>query len=262
MTPANASIDAFYRRILDCDKIIIDVKQNVSSNGDAGKRAYAQSFLREEVGKMYQGELVLTGVPEIEPWDVILLQDPTMGMSGPVEVDSVIHAFDQEHGFITIVRPRALVVVNEAVTMGIVSALSSLASNISGELNSVAGAVVATTAGVAAAGAAGSAAVFGGAVTAAVTGATLVTGGSVVLGALALAGITGAFWLASKRQGSFPVFICPLSRYNRPWVGGLEGYAIEDLNSEIRTKLQRFYNFEILPSVESYKLALQIAKTL
>lgn len=73
---ANKNIPDNYTRVLDVTDQINDPKQNVidQSVGDGGlMMAYAQSFLREEVGKMYRGELVLRGVPEIEPADVLLI---------------------------------------------------------------------------------------------------------------------------------------------------------------------------------------------
>ena len=74
--PANANIPANYLRLLDVTDQINDPKQNVvdQSSGNTGLiMAYAQSFLREEVGKMYRGEMVLRGIPEIEPADVLLI---------------------------------------------------------------------------------------------------------------------------------------------------------------------------------------------
>jgi hypothetical protein len=62
---------------------------------------------------MYRGELVLRGIPSIDPGDVILLVDPGTGMTGPIEVDSVIHSFNQENGYITIVKPRLYISINE-----------------------------------------------------------------------------------------------------------------------------------------------------
>ena len=73
--PANGSIPSNYLRLLDVTDQINDPKQNVidQSSGNTGlMMAYAQSFLKEEVGKMYRGELVLRGIPEIEPADVLL----------------------------------------------------------------------------------------------------------------------------------------------------------------------------------------------
>jgi len=106
--------------MLDVTDQINDPKQNVidqSLSGSTGLiMAYAQSFLREERGKMYRGELILRGIPEIEPMDVLLVMDPSTGMVGPIEVETVTHVMNIESGFITIVKPRAVVAVNEAAS--------------------------------------------------------------------------------------------------------------------------------------------------
>ena len=91
--PANEAIPSQYRRMLLADPFIVD-KKNIK--GDTPyTNAYMQSFLRDELAKAYRGELVLLGNPEIEPFDVLMLLDPSTGISGPVEVDSVIHSFNQ-----------------------------------------------------------------------------------------------------------------------------------------------------------------------
>ena len=110
---ANANIPANHVRMLDVTDQINDPKQNVIDQSFSGSTglimAYAQSFLREEVGKMYRGELVLRGIPEIEPMDVLLLMDPSTGMVGPIEVETVTHVMNIEEGFVTIIKPRAVV---------------------------------------------------------------------------------------------------------------------------------------------------------
>jgi hypothetical protein len=106
--------------MLDVTDQINDPKQNVIDQSFSGSTglimAYAQSFLREELGKMYRGELVLRGIPEIEPMDVLLMTDPSTGMMGPIEVETVTHVMNIESGLITIVKPRAVVNINEAAS--------------------------------------------------------------------------------------------------------------------------------------------------
>jgi hypothetical protein len=124
-----------HRRVLDCDPLIIDIQENVHACHLGG--AYAQSFLKEELGKMYRGELILLGTPEIEPNDVIMLLDDTRGISGPIEVESVLHTFDLETGFITVVTPRALILINESASAGLVAAMSSLLHHLGDEAASL-----------------------------------------------------------------------------------------------------------------------------
>jgi hypothetical protein len=85
--------------MLDVTDQINDPKRNVidqSLSGSTGLiMAYAQSFLREELGKMYRNEIVLRGIPEIEPMDVLLILDPSTGTAGPIEVETVTHVMNQ-----------------------------------------------------------------------------------------------------------------------------------------------------------------------
>jgi hypothetical protein len=117
---ANANIPPNHVRMLDVTDQINDPKQNVIDQSFSGSTgllmAYGQSFLREELGKMYRGELVLRGIPEIEPMDVLLIMDPSTGMMGPIEVETVTHVLNNEDGFITLIKPRAVVAVNEAAS--------------------------------------------------------------------------------------------------------------------------------------------------
>jgi hypothetical protein len=48
--------------------------------------------------------------------DVLLITDPSTGMMGPIEVETVTHIMNVESGLITIVKPRAVVNVNEAAS--------------------------------------------------------------------------------------------------------------------------------------------------
>jgi hypothetical protein len=258
---ANAAIPDFHTRVLDCDRLIIDPVKNVRTPGL--EKAYSQSFLRQELGKMYRGELVLAGQPEIEPYDVLLVYDPSTGMAGPVEVESVNHSFDQENGFITVVAPRALVIVNEAMTAGLLAALNGFFGNLGAELSGawqdikedpkqgvagLAGAAVGyakTRAGIWVAGAALGALGIASAPIAITAGAALV--------AMKL------LWMADDRQSANPVFVAPMNRYGRPWVGGLNGWQLTDLHTLWNRQFHEMWDFEIAPTIEGFKRLAQVA---
>jgi len=249
---ANINIPDYYTRVLDCNKLIIEPDRNLGVAGGPGtlERAYAQSFLREEVGKMYRGELVITGVPEMDPGDGIMLLDSTTGTAGPLEIESVIHSFDQEMGYITVVRPRAMVVTNEATTLGIIAAFNNL--NLFQELGAL-GRDLSSTPQAAAATAVGA--------TAAVTTAGLAVSTAVAAGVsltgVGLAVVVGMLLtyvvLADMKQESLPLIVAPLNRYGRPWVGGLNGWALTDLHTYVEKRFQQFWNFEIAPTLQGFK---------
>jgi flagellum-specific peptidoglycan hydrolase FlgJ len=279
--PANQNIPGQYLRVLNVDQLIIDPTTNASSG--ALPKLYAQSFLKEELGKMYRGELVLRGMPSIEPYDVILLVDPGTGMSGPVVVDKVIHSFSQETGHISIVTPMAFVSINETsgkdwvkqIMLGFTepnnifkSALDEFVRTDSGGQaaalaapGAAAGATAITIAG------AQAAITTGTTVAAGVTGAASVeTAGAAaaaainpvswwVLGVASLVAAGGLTYVIGQNESLNPVLISPLSRFGRPWVGGLQGFEIANWFRMVHNKWTNFEYSEIEPLLLSYKVA-------
>lgn len=249
----NQNIPDQHVRVLDVTEMIEDVDNNVLHGiGEPLINAYSQSFLREEVGRMYQGEIIIRGMPEIEPFDVILLNDMSTGMIGPVEVDTVIHSFNLENGFITIIKPRLLVVANESVSVGIIQALGLAWSNASANLHDLkqvfnpfdpnstlaakgleVGAVAGTLLAAAAA--------FAWAPPLGIT-----------LAALGLLAGYGLLTFVENRQKDNAFAIMPLSRFGRPWLGGLQGFAISDFAYSLNTTLKWFDAEEISPTIESW----------
>jgi hypothetical protein len=341
---ANGLIPDQHIRTLDVTDLINDPKQNVinpnSWCGVGGYKsglsmAYAQSFLREEVGKMYRGEIVLRGAPTIEPWDILLLLDPSTGIVGSVEVDQVIHSFNLENGYITIVKPRALVAVNEASSAQFVNALMNAmaltlptilrAGSLSGSAAAIAltklgvgtaagalslrllfpalakGAVLGSKAAAWASGAAADAATVTGAAaeTAGLTatGAAIVEGGVAAETGLAAAGgvlgtatsgtlaagaaaffaspagwvvigvlcvsvlAVGIMYWTDRTHGNTPLIIVPVMRFNRPWVGGLQGWRVTDLIGVINGQARQYWADEISPLMEMVETAGDLART-
>jgi hypothetical protein len=258
--------------ILDVDRLIIDPVNNVRQ--PKLQPQYKASFLRDEVGKMYRGELVLAGVPEINPYDILLINDPVMNMVGPIEVDSVIHSFDREMGFLTIVKPRAVVMINEAFTAGALAGLHDFFSNFTDELGDLIHSFLAlpnTDKGILAGGAVtaavgtgiGLTALGGQAVSVAGSvagvlglgaGATIslpVTATAAVIGTIAVAASLSI--MVSARQGMTPLLLAPLNRYDQPWVAGVEGWALNDLHTSFLKKWQVFKTYDLEPTLQGIR---------
>jgi len=123
---ASGTIPNQHLRVLDVTRLLNEPQKNVIDQGL--KIQYAQSFLREELGKMYRGELILRGNPKIRPMDILVMTDASTGMTGPLEVEQVIHSFNLENGFITIVKPRCCTTVNEAASPVFWSAITRASS--------------------------------------------------------------------------------------------------------------------------------------
>ena len=84
---------------------------------------YGQAAMMYGLKEMYKGEISLLGNPRIRPWDVCILADSYNDMSGPIEVESVVHMFSHETGFLTEIKPNALVIGNEIATFPMIEAL-------------------------------------------------------------------------------------------------------------------------------------------
>ena len=73
--------------------------------GDAWAYRYSVSYLAQCLKDLYTGEIVITGEPEMKPYDQVFLFDSYNDMGGPIEVEQVTHIFSQETGFVTVITP-------------------------------------------------------------------------------------------------------------------------------------------------------------
>jgi hypothetical protein len=73
--------------------------------------------------EIYRGSITVLGNPRIRPWDVCILLDSYNDIVGPVEVESVVHMFSHETGFITEIKPNAVVIANEISSYPVMEAL-------------------------------------------------------------------------------------------------------------------------------------------
>src|ERR1017187_926237 len=273
----NGMIPAHHQRVVNVDDQTIAGDKNIKAN-TAIAACYAQSFLRDEAGKMYQGEIVLSLIPEIEYGDILMIMDPSTGITGPVEVESVIHSFDQSNGAITIVRPRAWVMVNEATSANILAALwmtipklgalsrdfrasydenSQLTKTTTEVVGTVAS--VGTLAGIygatsAITGIVGSGAVDGLLAAAVFGGPPGWVIGGLVAGGLFVVGCAVAATVSQKNNAMIPMLVVPLSRAGHPWVGGLEGYRLADVANLINQSWNTWVTDELAPTLEGYRL--------
>jgi len=61
---------------------------------------------------MYRGQLVLRGNPRIKPTDIVYVYDLKNMIWGPIEVERVTHTFNSQEGFVTTIKPKCYVEVN------------------------------------------------------------------------------------------------------------------------------------------------------
>lgn len=84
---------------------------------------YGMGELLFSLREMYRGEIITLGNPRIMPWDICILQDTYNSMVGPIEVEQVVHNFSHETGFITEIKPGAVVLANETSSWPLLEAM-------------------------------------------------------------------------------------------------------------------------------------------
>lgn len=90
------------------------LNKGISGSSDQlSARRVGLYHLKNSLKKIYAGEIILMGNPEIRAWDLLYICDSYERIFGMVEVGQVIHHFTPETGFITSITPNALVTVND-----------------------------------------------------------------------------------------------------------------------------------------------------
>ena len=81
------------------------------------------SYLMYALRDIYDGEITILGNPRIQPFDVCFLNDFYNDMSGPFEVEQVVHTFSEETGFITQLKPDLYTTIGETAQRTAVGAI-------------------------------------------------------------------------------------------------------------------------------------------
>lgn len=87
---------------------------------------YGTGELVYEAKRMYQGEVLLVGNSRIKPWDVVVLVDRYNDIVGPVEVEQVVDRISFETGYITEIKPNAMVFANEISSFPILEGVKQI----------------------------------------------------------------------------------------------------------------------------------------
>jgi len=78
--------------------------------------------------------------------------------------------------------------------------------------------------------------------------------GWIILGLREIAAVGVAVWRFTDSTATLsPVVICPCTKFGRPWVGGIEGWSINDLVGVVNNKAMQFVADEIFPLIDAWK---------
>lgn len=88
-------------------------------------KRYASQLLANSLKRTYKGTLTIMGRPKLKPYDVIWLYDNYSDMSGPLEIEEVVHTFSQETGLISEIVPNMIVSVSDEAKMLMTDAIGA-----------------------------------------------------------------------------------------------------------------------------------------
>lgn len=89
---------------------------------------YAQGLLIRGLKDVYRGELSIIGDETIKPYDICMLQDNKNEMYGPIEVEQVVHIFNSEVGFRSVITPDLCIDFNDFTGKGIMDAIIQISA--------------------------------------------------------------------------------------------------------------------------------------
>lgn len=84
------------------------------------------NLLKKEVSKMYAGSLQIIGDTNIEPLDIIHLEDYINDMHGVVEVAEVVHTFTPDTGLLTTITPGLITYDRDPIQMEDVAVINRI----------------------------------------------------------------------------------------------------------------------------------------
>jgi hypothetical protein len=76
-------------------------------------RRYIQGLFARTLRDCYKGDLYILGNETLKPHDICYINDSSINMTGPIEVEQVEHIFDRDLGFISIITPDLCVDIND-----------------------------------------------------------------------------------------------------------------------------------------------------
>lgn len=104
---------------------------------DMAKR-YIQGLFARHLRDAYKGELIVLGEAKLKPYDVCYLNDTSINMTGPIEVEAVTHIFNRDHGFISIITPDLCVDINDYYSATVLDVVGAAYASMNlGALNTV-----------------------------------------------------------------------------------------------------------------------------
>ena len=124
--PAGSELFKAHAFIPDHRLRVLPLEPSFNVRGYQMAMRYGMGALLHTMRDMYRGEIITLGNPRIRPWDIGILADSYNDMVGPFEVEQVVHSFSHETGYITEIKPSAVVIANEASSWPVLEAMKMM----------------------------------------------------------------------------------------------------------------------------------------
>ncbi len=98
--------------------------ENENAIGSRAERM-ATSMLMHSLKDIYNGDITILGNSSIQPYDVCFINDFYNDMTGPFEVEQVVHTFSESTGFITQLKPDLFTSIAETAQRTAMGALAA-----------------------------------------------------------------------------------------------------------------------------------------
>lgn len=206
------------------NKVIKDISANNIFAIMPRTNLIANRLLSDGLKEMYQGKLVILGKSDIEPFDIIILDDKISFMSGVFEVKDVTTIMNREVGYITTITPHALTSFRNSSFVDELKDIHNYYKTVDNWIlyPSAIGVGVITTA-----------------ITASKLGWWSLAAGAVTgLGTFAIVSPNLKILRLGQALGLNPIEVCPLFQYGVPLTAGLEGATFTTFKASQYTKDQ------------------------
>ena len=124
-TPVGSALFKAHAFIPEYSLRVLPLEPTYNCRGYQMAMRYGVGSLLHTMREMYRGEIITLGNPRVRPWDIGILSDSYNEMVGPIEVEQVVHTMSHETGYITEIKPGAVVLANEISSWPVLEAMKT-----------------------------------------------------------------------------------------------------------------------------------------
>jgi len=110
-------------RDMSTDNLRVKFHEFPNCRGRTIAKRYGRSLLARYAKEMYKGSISILGNPDIKCYDVVIVNDTFNDISGPIEVEEVVHLFSKNTGWVTEIIPDTFIIQEDITPVVMLNAL-------------------------------------------------------------------------------------------------------------------------------------------